>query len=112
MAAAGLSDRERSEVIEADPALTPLLRDYLDAASIANEMTDLKDAIRDKLKLALGDRQAVSCDAGRVYFREQISQRIDTTALKAGHPDIAKAYTKPVASRPLRVYPTEGRRND
>jgi predicted phage-related endonuclease len=40
-----------------------------------------------------------------VQYKPQVSQRVDTAALKGKYPDIYAAVVKPSVSRPFRVFP-------
>lgn len=97
---------DRKLPLERDDSVAPLLADLQDAKTWAEEATDVVEQIKEKIRDAIGDRQGVECSGYRAYYREQISNRIDTAGLRSKHPALAKEFERPVKSRPLRVFPT------
>lgn len=87
-----------------DDSFAPLLAEYLDCASIAEEASGLAESAKDALKAALGDRTAVECAGSRIYYRPQTARRVDTTALRKKYPQIADELERPTVSRPLRIF--------
>lgn len=107
--AAGLRDVDAKEPLERDEAFTELLIDYADAKQAAAEVEQLAERIKASIKQQLGDRQGVACAAGRIYYRPQTAQVLDTATLKANEPELYQRYSKPRETRPLRVYAIQGR---
>lgn len=107
--AAGLSVGEMREPLPRDEAFAEILEDYVEVQARVKELEGLRDRIQGAIKAQLGDRQAVECSKGRIYFRPQASTRLDAKALKEALPDVYTAYARPVETRPLRVYKLEGR---
>ena len=96
--------------VEADPATRQLvgrLRDLKRSLSITEAAVAEAE---NELRVALGDHEALvgGCDAkGRpivlATWKAQESKRLDGTALRAAHPDLAAEFTTITTSRVLRV---------
>lgn len=57
------------------------------------------DAIRDTIKAYMGDADTLYAGEYKVTWKPVTSSRIDTTALRKAHPDVAKAFTRETTSR-------------
>ena len=59
------------------------------------------DALRDELKADLTEKGADECNTGSfiIRWKEIISSRLDSKALKAAMPDVFTAYSKESSSR-------------
>ena len=98
-------DREGDPIApEAAPELSGELGVYREAKALADEATAVAEETREALTKAIGDRQAVECLGVRIYYRTQVSKRIDTRALRSKYPAIAEELERPSVSRPLRIY--------
>jgi len=97
---------DRSVELEHDDTLDELLGDWHDAHEMAEEAAALEESIKARVKERIGARPGVQTDRFRIYYREVVSNRVDTTALRQKYPSIAKELERSVASRPLRIYAT------
>lgn len=52
-----------------DVSLAGLVKEYRQAAEIEAEATELLEGVKNRLKVALGDRQVVDTHGARIYFR-------------------------------------------
>lgn len=57
------------------------------------------DAIKDELKVAMGDRESVQAGEYKITYKTVKTARMDTTALKKAMPDIFAAFTKESVTR-------------
>ena len=57
------------------------------------------EAIRDAIKAAIGDSEAVQAGEYRITWKPVKTARIDTTALKKALPDVAQAFTRETTTR-------------
>lgn len=95
---------------EGNPALTvdttfePLVNQYQEAKAIMDEAAEYLAEVQDKVKQAMGDRQAVQTYRARIYFRPQESWRWDTKLLASKYPELEKEFKKKITTRPLRIY--------
>ena len=65
------------------------------------EVEKKEDQAKANLLAALGDAEVGECPGLRVSYVTVTTNRLDTTALKAAHPDIVSAFTKPSGYRKL-----------
>lgn len=65
------------------------------------EVEKKEDQAKANLLAALGDAEVGECPGLRVSYVTVTSNRLDTNALKAAHPDIVSAFTKPSGYRKL-----------
>lgn len=94
-----------AEELPQDPGLAPLVREYQQLKQLQEEAGELAQEAGDRLREALGDRQAVQTDGARIYYRSASQTRIDTAALRKECPDLAKRYERTTLVRSLRVFP-------
>lgn len=67
---------------------------------IADETAAIIEGLKDKLKnyMTTEKLDTLTGDEHKATYKEVVSNRIDTTALKKELPDVAKRYTKSTAS--------------
>lgn len=65
------------------------------------EAAAMVEALKDQLKQYMNENQleTLAGDEHKATYKTVTSSRIDTTALKKGHPDIAAQYTKTTAAK-------------
>lgn len=61
---------------------------------MADELTAEMDAIKDEIRIALGDKEEVIAGAFKITNKPVTSNRMDTTAIKKELPEIAQRYNK------------------
>lgn len=57
------------------------------------------ETIKDALKAAVGDSEAVQAGEYKITWKAVKTARIDTTALKKALPDVAERFTKETTTR-------------
>ena len=57
------------------------------------------EAIRDAIKAAMGESEAVQAGEYKITWKPVKTARIDTTALKKALPDVAQAFTRETTTR-------------
>ena len=57
------------------------------------------EAIRDAIKAAMGDSEAVQAGEYKITWKPVKTARIDTTALKKALPDVVQAFTRETTTR-------------
>lgn len=57
------------------------------------------EAIKDDLKAAMGDSEAVQAGEYKITWKPVTSARIDTAALRKALPDVAERFTKEITVR-------------
>ena len=67
--------------------------------ALIDEAEQEVEAIKDAIKAAMGDCEAVQAGEYKITWKEITTARIDTTALKKALPDVAERFTKQSTSR-------------
>lgn len=57
------------------------------------------EAIKDEIKAAMGDSEAVQAGEYKITWKAVTSSRLDTTALKKALPEVAERFTKKTTAR-------------
>ena len=57
------------------------------------------EAIKDAIKAAMGDSEAIQAGEYKITWKPVTTARIDTSALKKALPDVAAAFTKEITTR-------------
>lgn len=105
MAAGPVDETESAMPLEHDDGLAPVVADYLEAKRMADEAGETLEIVSAALKQRLGDRQAVETEGARIFYRPQVSHRLDTKLVRTKYPAVAKECERDSISRPLRVVP-------
>lgn len=63
------------------------------------ELTAEIEAIKDAIKAAMGDQEAVTAGAYKITWKPVTTSRLDAKALKAALPDVAARFTTSTTSR-------------
>ena len=61
------------------------------------------EAIKDSIKAAMGDSEAIQAGEYKVTWKPVTSTRLDTAALKKALPDVAELFTKETTVRRFSV---------
>ena len=61
------------------------------------------EAITDEIKAYMGDEETMMAGTWKVTYKETVSRRMDTTALKKVLGDALEGYYKTVVTRPFKV---------
>lgn len=61
------------------------------------------EAITDEIKAYMGDEETMMAGSYKVTWKETVSRRVDTTALKKLLGDALDEYTKTITTRPFKV---------
>ena len=68
-------------------------RELKELERMQEELTAEMEAIKDAIKAAMGDQEAVTAGAYKITWKPVTSSRLDGKALKAALPDIAARFT-------------------
>ncbi len=80
--------------------ITNIVRDLVDVRNMIAELEAEAEMLSDKVKEFMGDEVVMVCDDHKVTYKEVVSKRVDTTALKKLLGEDALApYTKLITSR-------------
>lgn len=67
------------------------------------ELQKEAETITDDIKAYMGEEETMLAGCWKVTYRETVSRRLDTTALKKILGDALEGYYKTIVSRPFRV---------
>lgn len=84
--------------------LAPMIELYREAGSKIAEWTEIRDKVRAAIEQRMGEHETGTV-AGQPVVRwvHVTSNRVDTTLLKANHPDVYRACVTPQTSRRFTV---------
>ena len=90
---------------ETIPGLGSLAAEYLALREVRDDAEAAMETIKAEAAAMIGDLPGGVAPGYRVQYKPQVSQRVDTVALKKQFPDIYAKVIKPSVSRPFRVFP-------
>jgi predicted phage-related endonuclease len=103
---AALLDRvDVDEDAESIAGLGSIAAEYLALRDVRDEAEEAMEALKADAAAMIGDAPGGVAPGYRISFKPQVSQRVDTVALKKQFPDIYAKVIKPSVSRPFRVFP-------
>ena len=82
-----------------NPTLESTIHEILDLKRMREELDATITALEDSIKAVMGDEELLTAGAFKVSWKNFISSRVDTTALKKALPEIAEQFTKQTKSR-------------
>ena len=74
-------------------------RELRQLQALIEEAQEEAETIKDTLKAAMGDAEAVLAGEYKITWKAVKTARIDTTALKKALPDVAERFTKETTTR-------------
>lgn len=80
-----------------------LCNEYRENKRLIEELEAMNDELKADIVAIMGERETVIEGAAKATFKAVISSKIDTKALKAELPDIARKYTKETPYRRFTV---------
>lgn len=85
--------------------LNLMIAEYQNMRALAAEAKAEQDRIGGLIKAMMDahDLEEYVSPTGKAIYRDQVSHPIDTKALKAERPEVAKAYTLERITRPLKI---------
>jgi putative phage-type endonuclease len=98
----GYKDNEEEEFVEA-------MREHKENASIATSANKLADESKKRIIKLIGkDHDKQRTPSGKVAYKWETKEFVNTKAMMKDHPDIVKKYKYKSGSKPFRFYPTKG----
>ena len=77
--------------------------DLMDIRNMIEELQAEADSITEEIKAFMGTEETMMAGCWKVTWKETVSRRVDTTALKKVLGDALDEYTKTIVTRPFRV---------
>lgn len=78
-------------------------RELRQLQALIDEAQAEAEAIKDAIKAAMGDSEAIQAGEYKITWKAVASARIDTTALRNALPDVAERFTKQTVTRRFTV---------
>ena len=110
IAALVMQENDSSTDVEIDASLAPLITEWNEAWDAEAEAKQNAEAIEERLKEAIGERQAIDAGIARVYYKSVAGREsFDKKAFLKAHPELAaevkeKFVTKGLPYRTLKIY--------
>ena len=81
--------------------INDIMNELAQYTRMAEEIAATVEGLKDQLKQYMNENQLETLTGAehKATYKTVTSSRIDTTALKKGHPDIASQYTKTTESK-------------
>ena len=82
-----------------NPTMEAKVHELMELKRMKEELEAEIAAAEDAIKAVMGDEELLTAGAYKVSWKNFISSRVDTTALKKTMPEIAEQFTKQTKSR-------------
>lgn len=79
------------------------IRELRQLQALIEEAQAEAEAIKDSIKAAMGDREAIQAGEYKVTWKPVTSTRLDAAALRKALPDVAERFTKETTVRRFTV---------
>ena len=83
--------------------ITAKVQELMEIRKMIEELQAEADAITDEVKAFMGDEETMVVGCWKILYKESVSHRLDTKALKQVLGDALEGYYKTVISRPFKV---------
>ena len=87
----------------ANNSIISKVEELMELRKLAEELQEQMDAITDTIKEYMGDEETMMAGSWKVTWKETVSRRMDTAALKKVLGDALEGYYKTVITRPFKV---------
>jgi predicted phage-related endonuclease len=77
--------------------------DLMDIRNMIEELQNEAEAITDEIKAYMGKEETMMAGTWKVTYKETVSHRMDTTALKKVLGDALEGYYKTIVTHPFKV---------
>lgn len=88
---------------KANDVIISKVQDLMDLNNMIEELQAEAEKIKDEIKAFMGDEETMMAGTWKVTYKETVSHRLDTVALKKILGDALEGYYKTIISRPFRV---------
>ena len=87
----------------ANDSIITKVEELMELRKMAEELQNQMDAITDDIKVYMGDEETMLAGSWKVTWKQTVSRRVDTAALKKVLGDALDEYTKTITTRPFKV---------
>jgi predicted phage-related endonuclease len=79
------------------------VEELMELRKMIEELQAEAESVTDEIKLFMGDEETMMAGSYKVTWKETVSRRVDTAALKKVLGDALDEYTKTITTRPFKV---------
>ena len=87
----------------ANDSIISKVEELMDLRKLAEELQNQMDAITDEIKAYMGTEETMMAGSWKVTYKETVSKRIDSKALKQVLGEALDDYYKTIVTRPFKV---------
>lgn len=87
----------------ANDSMVSKVQELMELRKMAEDLQAEMDAITDEIKAYMGEEETMMAGSWKVTYKETVSRRMDTKALKQVLGDALEEYYKTVVTRPFKV---------
>ena len=98
-----INERKVFRMCNANNSIISKVEELMELRKLAEELQAQMEAITDEIKQFMGDEETMMAGSYKVTWKETVSRRVDTTALKKVLGDALDEYTKTITTRPFKV---------
>lgn len=88
---------------KANDVIISKVQDLMDLNNMIEELQTEAEAIKDEIKAYMGDEETMMAGSWKVTYKETVSRRMDTAALKKVLGDALDGYYRTIVTRPFKV---------
>ena len=87
----------------ANDSIITKVQELMELRKMAEDLQAEMDSLTDDIKAYMGDEETMMAGSWKVTYRQTVSKRIDSAALKKVLGDALDEYTKTITTRPFKV---------
>ena len=88
---------------KANDSIITKVSDLMELRKMIEDLQTEAEALTDEIKEYMGEEETMMAGTWKVTYKETVSRRMDTTALKKVLGDALEGYYKTVVTRPFKV---------
>ena len=88
---------------KANDNITSKVEELMEIKKMIEELENEASVITDEIKAYMGDEETMMAGCWKVTYKETVSRRMDTAALKKVLGDALEGYYKTIITRPFKV---------
>ena len=97
------NESEVFRMCNANDSIISKVEELMDLRKLAEELQNQMEAITDEIKSYMGEEETMMAGSWKVTWKETVSRRMDTKALKNLLGDALDEYYKTIVTRPFKV---------
>lgn len=83
--------------------ITAKVEELMELRKMIEELQAEAEIVTDEIKAFMGDEETMMAGSYKVTWKETVSRRVDTAALKKVLGDALDEYTKTITTRPFKI---------